>query len=487
MILDKSKLEKRRGYLEGTSGAVDKETANLAASYKKEVSKKFISINPGQIDESLGGTVYYVSRKYDGELAIVFWNGTECFSVNTGGTVRTGLPCLEDAAKCFKVAGLKSAVIASELYKNEEKGRCRVFDVKACLGDESLHNELRLALFDIISLNDEDKYKSIFYKEIHEKLTDICKDSGYIHPVRYAIANSREEVKELFSKWVDEEGSEGLIVRSELPMVYKVKNRHNLDAAVVGFSEGMGDTKGQVRSLLLALMAEDGTFEVIGRCSGGGMDTEKRKSLYPELLNMKIQSDYTEIDSNHVAFHMIRPEIVMELSVNDVLFEGSSGRIFNPRLELINGGYCRTGTVPGISLVSPVFSRFREDKKADARDIPLSQINEINVNPYEEEEKNAGTALAKSELLKREVYKKTQGTKLMVQKFLVWKTNKESTYKESISGAEYPAYVLSYTNFSSDRADVLQSEVRVSDSKEQIFALYAEFIEKNIKKGWEKQ
>ena len=481
MTLDKSKLEKRRGFLEGTSSLVDKETADCAASYKKEVSKKYISINPGQIDERLGGTVFYVSRKYDGELAIVFWNGTDCFSINSGGTVRMGLPCLEDAAKCFKAAGLKSAVIAAELYKNEEKGRNRVFDVKNCLGDEALHNELRLALFDIVSIDDDDSYKNTFYKEIYDKLAGMCKGSGYVHPVRFETTGSREQVKEIFSKWVDEEGSEGLVVRSELPMVYKVKNRHNLDAAVIGFSEGTGDTKGQVRSLLLALMAEDGNLEVVGRCSGSAIEAERRKSLYLELLDMKAESDYTEIDSNHIAFHMIRPEMVIELSVNDIIFEGSSGRLFNPHLEYKNGAYSRRGTVPGVSLISPVFSRFREDKKVNDVDIRRSQIDEINANPYEDA-KTEDITLSKSELLKREVYKKTLGTKLMVQKFIIWKTNKEKA-----AGSEFPAYVFSYTNFSSDRADVLQNEVRVSDSEEQIFALLGEFVEKNVKKGWEKQ
>ncbi|MCL2128826.1 MAG: hypothetical protein FWH35_00535 [Treponema sp.] len=463
---------------------LDREAANLAASYKKEVCKKYISIDPGQIDERLGGTVFYVSRKYDGELALLFWNGSECFSVNTGGKTRTGLPCLINAAKCFKAAGLKSAVIASELYKNEEKGRTRIFDVIACLGDKSLHDELRLALFGIVSL-DGGEFKSTSYKEIHEKLAAISKDSKYIHPVCCETAGSREQVKELFSKWVDKEGAEGLVVRSELPMVYKLKNRHSLNAAVIGFSEGTGDTRSQIRTLLLALLADDGAFEVIGRCPGSGMDLETRKSLYPKLLDMKIESDYTEIDSNHVAFHMIRPEMILELSVNDVIFENSSGRIFNPRLKLNGASYCRTGTVPGISLVNPVFTGFKDNEKANDKDlksfgIGLSQIDKININPYEEEEK-PGAQSGKSKLLKREVYKKAQGAKLMVQKFLVWKTNKENA-----PGADYPAYVLAYTNFSSDRTDPLQNEVRISDSKEQILAMFTELVDKNIKKGWEK-
>jgi hypothetical protein len=70
------------------------------------------------------------------------------------------------------------------------------------------------------------------------------------------------------------------------------------------------------------------------------------------------------------------------------------------------------------------------------------------------------------------------GAKLMVQKFLAWKTNKEQN--------GYPAYVFSYTNFSSERAEPLSAEARVSNSREQILQLCDGFIAKNVKKGWEK-
>ena len=484
MNIDKSKLDNSRGYMEGKADAVDKEVADLAVAYKKDVCKRYNSINPGEIDDKLAGTEFFVSRKYDGELAVLFWNGSECFAVNSRGKVRMGLPCMEEAAKCFKAAKLTTAVIPSELYVNEEKERSRVYSVLAALADKTLHPTLRLAAFDIVSL-DNAPFKSATYGETHKKLKEICGNAEMVRPVRCETAASKEEVKSLFAKWVDEEGGEGLVVRSELPMVYKVKNRHTLDAGVFGFSEGTGDTKGQVRALLLALMAEDGSFQIIGRC-GNGLSDEQKKGLYPKLLAMSIESTYIETDSNHVAFHMIRPELVIELYINDLLFEtNSGGQISNPLLVLSDNAYRRTGTVPGVSVMLPVISRFREDKQVNPLDVRVAQINEINFNPYSEGTADGTTAgtetktLAKSELLKREVYKKTQGAKLMVQKFLLWKTNKEET-------GSYPAYVLAYTNYSSDRADALQNDIRVSDSHEQILTLYAQFIDKNVKKGWEK-
>jgi ATP-dependent DNA ligase len=458
---------------------MDKKILDLAALYKKDVAKKFIALDPSQIDERLAGSVFYVSRKYDGELALLLWDGKECLTVNTGGKQRTGFPCLEEAAKLLKSAKIKSAVIAAELYKNEEKGRTRVTDTLAALAKDTLHGELRLAFFDIVSIDGE-QYKSGSYKETYEKISVICAKSTLVHPVRCETVNSKEKVKELFAKWVDEEGGEGLVVRSELPMVYKIKNRHTLDTVIVGFSEGTGSTKEMVRTFLLALMGEDGNYQVIGKCPAAAIDEPERKSLCAKLLKMKIKSDYTEIDSNNLAFHMIKPEIVAEVSFNDLIFENQDGPVFDPCLELKNNEYHCEKNVYGINMISPVFVRFREDKKAVKEDVRYSQLNDLICTPYEDDKKQKGD-LPKSQLLQRDVYKKTQGEKLMVQKFLVWKTN-----KDGLSGVDYPAFVLSYTNYSSDRADSLQYEVRVSDNKKQIMELHAAFVDKNVKKGWEK-
>jgi hypothetical protein len=65
-----------------------------------------------------------------------------------------------------------------------------------------------------------------------------------------------------------------------------------------------------------------------------------------------------------------------------------------------------------------------------------------------------------------------------VQKFIVWKTNKDDI------DDQYPAYVMNYTNFSPTRGKPLKKEVRVSSSKEQILEFLNKFKEKYIKKGW---
>ena len=67
----------------------------------------------------------------------------------------------------------------------------------------------------------------------------------------------------------------------------------------------------------------------------------------------------------------------------------------------------------------------------------------------------------------------------MVRKFVLWKTNKES------SSEDYPAYVIHYTDFSPNRKAPLDREVVVSSSLEQMHELFEKLKEENIKKGWE--
>ncbi|MDR1603628.1 MAG: hypothetical protein LBS10_02395 [Gracilibacteraceae bacterium] len=476
MILNKEALTETRGYWEGmAAAALDAETAAVVPAYKTEVCKRYISLNPEQIESQLGGTNFWVTRKVDGELAVIFWDGMDAWAVNTGGRLRLGLPCLEEAARCLRAAGVGAAIIPAELHAAEDKARARVFDTAAALADEKRHGDLRLAPFDIISL-DGAPVKTSSYADVHGRLSEWFGAAALCPPVPLRTAGAKSEVRELFRRWVTEEGAEGLVVRCELPFIYKIKPRFTLDVVVVGFSEGAGEFKGQVRSLLLALMPEEGVYQVVGR-TGGGLSAEEKETLFTRLSAMIVDSRYIETDSNHVAFHMIRPEIVAEIKLNDILLESAGGAILNPQLEARDGVYRPTGRVAGFSLVFPVFSRLRPDKAANAVDTRLSQTDGIAWQPDRPEA--AGTAPAAAQILRREVYRKTAGAKLMVQKFLAWQTNK--SFADG-----FPAYVFYHVNFSSERKEPLQSDVRVTEDREQLEALFEEFLAAHVKKGWVK-
>ena len=69
----------------------------------------------------------------------------------------------------------------------------------------------------------------------------------------------------------------------------------------------------------------------------------------------------------------------------------------------------------------------------------------------------------------------------MVRKLVLWKTNKDEASKD------FPAYVLQATDFSPNRKDKLQYDMRVSSSREQMDEFFAAWEVKYFKKGWEVQ
>src|SRR5262249_49376844 len=133
-----------------------------------------------------------------------------------------------------------------------------------------------------------------------------------------------DDVEAAFRAWVENEGSEGIVVRSDAAGLYKVKNRRTLDVVVVGYSEGIDDRKGLVHDLLIALMRADGTFHVLGR-GGGGFGDEERRALVAALSPLAAPSDYTEVNPDHLAYQMLRPERIVEISFIDLLTQTTRG------------------------------------------------------------------------------------------------------------------------------------------------------------------
>jgi hypothetical protein len=132
----------------------------------------------------------------------------------------------------------------------------------------------------------------------------------------------------------------------------------------------------------------------------------------------------------------------------------------------------------GATLLFPIFERVREDKRVNPIDVWWKQVESLIVINHVPTEQ-ALSALPKSELISREVYRKELKGKLLVQKFVIWKTNKENVDKR------FPAYVFHYTNYSPDRKDPLDKDVRISNDLGQITDIKNQYLDENIKKGWE--
>lgn len=478
MKLYEDRLKAMHGYEEGKVDAIDPETSGKALAYKKDFLKHFIPIDQRGIESRLAGDKFYVTRKYDGEYAMIVYDHGTTVTINRSGRVRRGIPCIEEAGRLIAAAGIEDGMFGAEIYVQQEGKRGRVNDLLSVLADKKRIGTLHLAVYDIVELDGRPWRRH--FNETWDKLHAVFGSGELVREVDMQVAKNPQQVAQIYEKWVAEEHSEGLVVRSDMPFVYKVKPRHSIDAVVIGFSEGAGAEKGQVRSLLLALIPREGRYQITGRV-GSGLNEKLRHDLFDQLSKRVLPSEYIETDSNLVAFRMVRPETVIEITVGDLSYETEAGPKMNTLLEIDNGTYRIAGSVEGVKFIAPVFVRIRDDKKADAGDVRLTQIEHF-ASPFAATPVAATlppAELPKSKLLFRDVYRKTVGEKVMIQKFMVWKTNKEQT-------GDYPAYVLYVANFSTGRMEPLQRDVDVTDSAEQIRSMLKAKLEKNIKSGWVK-
>ena len=443
-----------------------KEVQKSATDYKRRVAGVFMLVDGKDAKAKLSGETFYVTRKLDGVMAYAVCRDGKVMMAGSGGRDLSEVPCAKALAAAVKAHGAKSATVVAELYAPAKNGRPRVYDVQAALADPKKAKSLRLAPFDLVELDGE-SFKA-GYKDVHAKLAAIFKDDA-VKPVEMRIAADNAEVEDIYNEWVVDGGAEGLVVRSDMPIVWKVKPRHTVDAAVVGFTTG----EQGVRDLMFAVRHDDGRYQTFAT-TGNGLGSELRASLVEKLSAMAVESTFIQTDSRGIAYQMVRPEMVYEVSFGDLIAEDSQGKPkSNPLLEFDGKAWKPCGRTPGVSAIFPVIERARDDKGVEPADIRVSQLSDIC--PFAE--RKAAAALPKSKLLKRRVFKKTAKDKVMLQKFVTWKTNKEADPR-------FPAYVFHYTDFSSGRKDPLKKDIRVAATEVQIDAILEAFLAENVKKGW---
>lgn len=481
--LDRARVEiKLANYGVAPASALADQTHLMRTQdYRRAAASRLYPIEGAEILERIPATELHVSRKIDGEFTVLVFSGGEVFTINPGGTVRVGLPLLEEAARLLSKAGIKEAAIAGELYVARDDRRARVHDVVSSVGRPTSTKELdglRFAAFDLLSC---DGPCAGLFRETWQRLSKILDSGTLVHCVESKWLTKAAEVRDLYAMWVENEGAEGLVARSENAGCFKIKPRHNLDVAVIGYSESTGDRTGFLHDMLLAVMRPEGTYHVLGRV-GGGFTDDQRKEMLSDLKDMTVDSEYAEVSSDHVAYQMVRPEWVVEISCLDLLSQTTRGGAVN-RMVLdwhANNGHSLYRTLrrmPLASVISPQFVRRRDDKQIHPTDVRIGQLADLVELPLHDKDSRQ-LALPKSEVLRREVYTKELKGETMVRKLLLWKTNKEQLVDD------YTAYAAMLTDFSPNRKDPLAREIRVSNSFEQIQQLFEQLKTENITKGW---
>ena len=444
-----------------------------AIDYKKSVANKFMMVEHSMISSRVAGQDFCVTLKVDGHLQILFYeNGTSCMINSAGKQKAESLKCIDEFSKALAAAGFKSAVIAAELYVPNHEVRPRCGDVIKALADSSLRDNLALAVFDIVELDGE-SFSVQHYKEVYSKINSIFgSDNPLCHTIEMRAAESPDQVKEIYDEWVVEGGAEGLVVHNENKTVCKIKPRHSIDAAVIGYTT----TGDKIRNLMLAVMREDGVYQMF-TVGSTGITEDQRVELVQRLSQKHVDSQFIFADKRGIAFQMVVPEIVLEVSVIELVTRGNDGKIrTNPLLVLDpEKGWLLEGMTPGVSAHGVTIIQERTDKMPVPEHVRLAQLTDLV--SFEEPENNC-SKLENSTLLARRVFKKVSGAKVMIHKFLIWKTNKEES-------GRYPAYIFYHTDFSSGRKEIIKRDMAFSSDEQQIREIMEAEIANNIKKGWE--
>ena len=486
-MLDKSRIEFKIGTYGVANGMAleDKRWLPRVQAYRRQIGSRMIAFDKETARRKIPGGDFYISRKIDGEFNMLIFQDGESILVNPGGTVRIGLPVLAEASEILGRAGVRGAMIPGELYVRRADGkRARVHDVSRMARKPESQEQVEalcFAPFDLIDLDGVEWNRD--YVETWKWLENTFGDSERVLPVETELGDGATSVIEHFKRWAEEEDGEGVVARSDERGWYKVKPRHSLDVCVIGFAEGTDDRVGMLHDLLLGIYRADGSVQVLGRV-GGGFSDEQRRDFLNDLRDMVVESEYAEINSDRVAYEMVRPEWVVEISCLDLVAATTRGASidrmvleWHPESEG-KGIWRTTRRLPLCSIISPQFRRIRDDKQPGVEDCRFSQLTdivEIDLADATSEE----LQLPRSDVIRREVRVKELKGKRMVRKLLLWRTN-----KESVTRGEYPAFVVHLTDFSPNRKDPLNREIRVSDDRKQIENLFEELAESMFVKGW---
>ena len=450
----------------------DEKVRSSIAAYRGRVAAAYRPVTELDIGEIGRGPVQ-VSRKIDGELWFLVGHDSGCYLTSPSGLVVSGkLPFLPDTD-----ALPTGTIIAGELHGSTDGRRERVGDVAIARGGDESDDPSTLFFtgFDVV-YGPDGALPDANYEARYEQLSALVKGSApNIGVVETEVASNADELKALYQSAVVDGGAEGLIVRSGQGVIYKLKPRRDVDAVVLGFTQ-KSDEPELIRSVLLGLINEDDSYQLLGGC--GSFSTEvDRRALHTQLSAIVTTSNIRYAAGSGALYTFVRPEVVITLRVSDLQGERSDGTaILGPKIRFEDGWRGEgMGFTP--SPIHPLLERVREDKSATRHDVSFAQVVDripVSSSPGQ------GVASEPSELLRREVWTKATKGKTAVRKLVVWKTNKE----QSQSG--FPAYVVHWTDYSPGRAKPLTREVRLAPDEASAKEIADAMVESGVAKGWEK-
>lgn len=466
-----------------------------AIKAKREMSRDFILLDGNSFKNSIYGKKYYVTKKLDG----IFVYGSASihnrtvvtrFSTSSGDEL-TGLKCLDEFTEYIEKENKRLCEInivqpdfdvafLMELYL-PGKERTRVADVLHALSGEK-KDELALAIFQReenyrIRENDEPYDSRLMYA------ANLFSGAKQVSTVPLYVVEPgpdetfddiRNRVSEIYDQWVVNEGAEGLVVRNENGAIWKIKPRHTIDAAAIGFAQ---DIDGTLRDIMFAVMDKEGKYHRFA-CGATGLSYEDKNQLLSYFQKRIIPSgNFSHANSVGISYRLVIPEKVFEISCVDLASKKADEKPCKNDLLIFDGeSWHSKGLVNGVSCHGLSVVRERNDKSCVYEDIRLEQLSQIS--PFSEEVDSINFEnLPESSVMDVHVYKKQRGKSYYAKKFIIWKTNKEQT-------KFYPPYILYYEDFSSRRKVHIKRDMFTAQSYEEASKMLNLWISKYVKEGW---
>ncbi|MFK7985985.1 MAG: hypothetical protein AB8I08_08125 [Sandaracinaceae bacterium] len=456
-------------------GLTDETLGKRLRNYKRQVAKRYRVVDPEQIDRLLTAGPYFISTKLDGELWFLIKRGDEVALVAYNGRVVRGTPLVNEAASRLGDAG--DVIIAGELTGRSpsETGRARVHHVATALGEDELEETLSFHGFDLVEDGGEDVLLKDYAIRL-ERLRGLIGGGGRVGVVE-TVEGEPSDVTRLYREWVVSDRFEGVVVRSERGLTYKIKSTLTLDAVVIAYGERITGDVHQVREMSVALLRDDGTWQLLGAV-GNGFSEQDRAAWHGRLTPHEVPSRFRLANREGTLSKFVKPEIVVEIRCSDLLAMDSwDSPIRRMCLRYSEeAGWEPVAETPTAVMIHPIFLRERTDKKVTADDVGMAQIT--SYVPIVAPSAQATAVAAKpSEVVRRGVYSKETKGKIAVRKYAIVATHKQND-------RNYPPFVVYFTDYSPGRKEPLQTALRAANSMESAEGHVGQWLTSKIKRGW---
>ena len=398
--------------------------AELLINYKHNVASKYLPIRGDQLGTRVFEMEkYYLSTKIDGHLCFIYKEGNNISILNHNNKPFDRTELNKELESILKD---QEGLFVGEIHLHHENKRTRSYDLTKEISNDK--SDIRIAIFDILRLKDKE-FQSNDWNNKKNILSEIFPKSGIIFYLDEVELSSRKDIEVEFQKRAIDLNLEGVVVRGESGPVFKIKQYLSFDLVVLGYVNGHANDFSLLKEILIGVMIDKNKFLSVGIVVNG-FTVSDRETLSVDFEKIKVESDSIQVSNSKLPFTMIEPKYIVEIESTDIITSNSDGFIKRPLL-IFNNNFLLDKYSNSISLTTPVFKKFRQDKKVNEKDVGLNQITRVvDIIDKVEEESNKSS----SELIKRDVYVKiTKGFK-MVKKFLVWDT------KAVLN--DYPKYVF---------------------------------------------